>query len=97
MIGHIPVGARRKAKWLALTAILAAGSALLAQAIIENPAKPKAENAGRILKLTELWRITDESGEFYFQMPYDLQMVNARSTANPSGSSNSPKKRPSPS
>jgi len=69
-------GAGRTTLGLALLGILAAWSTLLAQEIIENPAKPKAaKNAGRVLKLAEAWRITDEAGEFYFQMPYDLQVA----------------------
>ena len=43
--------------------------------IIENPAKPVAKDAGRILGLTEAWRITDESGEFYFRRPFNLQVA----------------------
>lgn len=42
--------------------------------IIENPAKPTAKDAGRVLKLTEVWRIKDEGGEFYFQYPHNLQV-----------------------
>jgi hypothetical protein len=41
--------------------------------IIENPSKPRAKDAGRVLKLTEVWRITDEGGDFYFQAPRNLQ------------------------
>jgi hypothetical protein len=48
---------------------------LAAQEIIENPAKPLAKDAGRILKLTEVWRITDESGEFYFRYPHNLKIA----------------------
>jgi len=48
---------------------------LLSQQIIENPEKPLAKNAGRIIKLQEVWRITDESGEFYFKNPYQLQIA----------------------
>ncbi len=43
--------------------------------IIENPAKPLAANAGRVIALTEAWRITDESGEFYFKYPRDLKIA----------------------
>jgi hypothetical protein len=41
--------------------------------IIENPSKPRAKDAGRVLKLTEEWRITDEGGDFYLQAPRNLQ------------------------
>lgn len=42
--------------------------------VIENPTKPTAKDAGRVLKLTEVWRIKDEGGEFYFQYPHNLQV-----------------------
>jgi len=38
-----------------------------AQVIIENPDKPLSENAGRELKLQEVFRIKDDSGDFYFK------------------------------
>jgi hypothetical protein len=41
--------------------------------IIENPSRPLAKEAGRVLKLTEVWRITDERGDFYLQAPRNLQ------------------------
>jgi hypothetical protein len=43
--------------------------------IIENPAKPIAKNAGRVLGLSEVWRITDDRGDFYFRRPHDLQVA----------------------
>ncbi len=48
---------------------------LLSQQIIENPEKPLAKNAGRVLELKEILRITDESGEFYFKYPTQLQVA----------------------
>jgi len=48
---------------------------LLTQQIIENPDKPLAKNVGRVLKLQEVWRITDESGEFYFKNPGGVQIA----------------------
>lgn len=47
---------------------------LPAQAIIENPDKPLRKDAGRVLKLKEVWRITDEGGQFYFRYPEDLKI-----------------------
>lgn len=44
----------------------------ISQQIIENPEKPLAKNAGRVLELKEVWRITDESAPFYFRNPYRL-------------------------
>lgn len=43
--------------------------------IVENPSKPKALDAGRLLKLTEGWRISDEGGGFYFRRPHNLQVA----------------------
>ena len=45
------------------------------QEIIENPEKPLSKNAGRTLKLEEVLRITDESGDFYFRYPQDLKIA----------------------
>jgi len=49
--------------------------ALYPQTIIENPGKPPSPNAGRILPLQEVLRITDESGAFYFKEPGDLRVA----------------------
>jgi hypothetical protein len=43
--------------------------------IIENPALPLAKNAGRVIKLKEVWRITDESGAFFLKYPHDLRIA----------------------
>lgn len=40
-----------------------------AQEIIENPNKPLGKNSGRILRLEEMFRISDEGGDFYFMFP----------------------------
>lgn len=61
--------------WAGILLTLLAITALASGQVIENPAKPLAKNAGRVLKLTEVWRITDEGGEFYLQSPYDLQVA----------------------
>jgi hypothetical protein len=45
-----------------------------AQTKIEITSKPQHKNAGRILELDELMRITDESGEFFFRRPYRLSL-----------------------
>ena len=39
---------------------------------IENPETPPAKNAGRLAKITEILRITDEGGQFYFKTPSRL-------------------------
>jgi hypothetical protein len=43
--------------------------------IVENPAKPQAKDAGRVLALKEVWRITDDSGEFYLKSPSELRIA----------------------
>ncbi|MCX6575290.1 MAG: 6-bladed beta-propeller [Candidatus Aminicenantes bacterium] len=43
--------------------------------IIENPEKPPAPNAGRVLKLQEVWRVTDASGTFFFRYPNKLKIA----------------------
>lgn len=53
--------------------LLVSGAAL--GQIIENPAKPVAKDAGRVLALTEVWRITDDSGEFYLKNPRELRIA----------------------
>lgn len=66
----------KKGLWTCLNIVLGLLMALalgFGQAI-ENPAKPIAKNAGRILSLTEAWRITDETGDFYFRYPRDLRI-----------------------
>jgi len=40
--------------------------------IIENPENPQAKNAGRQAKITEIFRIIDDGGEFYFKSPSRL-------------------------
>ncbi|MGB2763397.1 MAG: hypothetical protein WBC20_03200, partial [Candidatus Aminicenantaceae bacterium] len=50
-------------------------SVIFAQEIIKNPEKPSSKKAGRILKLEEVFRITDESGDFYFRYPGDLKVA----------------------
>ena len=48
-------------------------SIILTQTVIENPEKPLGENAGRVLKLEEVFKITDESDDFYFSAPLNLK------------------------
>ncbi|TET66646.1 MAG: 6-bladed beta-propeller [Candidatus Aminicenantes bacterium] len=50
-------------------------SAIYSQDIIENPAKPINPNAGRILNIQEVLRITDEGGEFYFLGPRYIKVA----------------------
>jgi hypothetical protein len=58
--------------WLIL---LVPNAAVFSQTIIENAEKPSSANAGRVLSLNEVMRITDEQGTFYFKQPADLQIA----------------------
>lgn len=49
-------------------------SMVFAQESIENSERPLSKNAGRVLQLEEVFRITDESGDFYFNAPLDLKV-----------------------
>lgn len=60
---------------LVLAAWLGAPAAALSQAVIENTAAPAAPNAGRVLELAEVWRITDDGGKFSLQQPVDIQIA----------------------
>jgi hypothetical protein len=44
------------------------------QQLIENSDKPLAKDASRVLALREVWRISDDSGAFYFMSPKDLKV-----------------------
>jgi hypothetical protein len=50
-------------------------SIILAQEVIENPEKPLSKNAGRVIKLEEELRITDDGGEFYFKYLRNLKVA----------------------
>jgi hypothetical protein len=43
-----------------------------AQQVIENPAKPTSINAGRVVSLKEVARITDGKGKFLFVQPFGV-------------------------
>ena len=43
-----------------------------AQQVIENPAKPPSVNAGRVVALKEIVRITDDEGKFLFVQPFNV-------------------------
>lgn len=61
---------------LSFLSLLILISFVLAQEIIENPDKPLSKNAGRVLKVQEALRITDEGGEFYFNRPSRIKVAN---------------------
>jgi hypothetical protein len=47
-----------------------------AQQIVENPAKPLNPNAGRVITLSEVLRITDEgTDQYYFEYPERLHIA----------------------
>lgn len=48
---------------------------IYAQQIIENPENPENENAGKVLQLKEVMRITDEQGGFYFKRPHNIKLA----------------------
>jgi hypothetical protein len=54
----------------------AIGFASQNQAIIENPDKPLNKNAGRVIQLKEVMRVSDEEGKFYFSGPWDIKAAN---------------------
>ena len=59
-----------------LSGLFAAPAGIVpAQAVVENPAKPAAKDADRVLDLAEVWRISDESGEFYFRNPRNFRFA----------------------
>ena len=63
-------------KKLALLVLAAAvlSSMAAAQAIIENPAKPLSEKAGRVVTLKEEMRIEDTGEGFFFKNPYTIRV-----------------------
>lgn len=56
-----------------LASLAAAASSSFSQAIVENPAKPKAANAGRVVVPEEALAISDEGrSDYYFKYPQQL-------------------------
>ena len=56
-----------------LAIVLSAALPSFSQAVIENPAKPKAANAGRVVTPTEVLAISDEgTSDYYFKWPHAL-------------------------
>lgn len=50
-------------------------SVIHAQEIIENQDKPLSKNAGRVLKLKEVFRIIDIGTDYYFKYPSNLKVT----------------------
>ncbi len=66
--------AGRTAAILAIVAGLVSGSGLFSQTIVENPTKPLAANAGRVVAPQEVLAISDEgTSEYYFKWPHGLR------------------------
>ncbi|MHB8094562.1 MAG: hypothetical protein ACYDH0_06430 [Candidatus Aminicenantales bacterium] len=70
-----------KARWAITTALVVLMSPVALDAqVVENPAVPRAKNAGRVVVPTEVLSISDEgTGDFYFKVLFGL-------TAGPDGS-----------
>src|SRR5512141_220063 len=43
-----------------------------AQQVVENPAKPPSPNAGRVVSLKEVARVSEEEGKFFFEQPWEV-------------------------
>ncbi len=56
-------------------AVLASAISLSGQTVIENQAKPLAPNPGRVIALEKIWTVTDEGGQFYFQIPNQVEIA----------------------
>ena len=61
--------------WAGVLLVLLAVTPIAFGQVVENPAKPKAKNAGRTLQLTEVWKIKDDEGGFFFKYPNSLQVA----------------------
>jgi hypothetical protein len=57
---------------LAAALILNSGSLVMAQELIKNPSIPDNPNSGRILRITEIFRISDKTDKFFFKFPNNL-------------------------
>lgn len=66
-------------EWARWPAALAAAALLpvfgFGQQIIENPENPVAKNAGRVLELREVWRVSDDGQPFYFSGGGQLEVA----------------------
>jgi hypothetical protein len=54
--------------------LLGRAGAAWAQTRVDNPARPLAKNAGRIVKLEEVWRIRDDGDQAIFRSPQKLTL-----------------------
>ena len=56
--------------------ILFSISSAFPQEIIENPEKPTNKESGRIIELREVLQIKDDGEEFYFKLPWGIDVAN---------------------
>jgi hypothetical protein len=69
------IGIQMRKMIILFTLLMLFHFSLFSQEIIQNPGKPLRSDACRILKVEELFRITDESGKFFFTRPSGLQVA----------------------
>jgi len=63
---------RLSARGATAALILSVAAAVPFPQVIENPKDPPSSNAGRIVPLKEVARITDEKGRFFFVQPFNV-------------------------
>jgi hypothetical protein len=73
--GNIGYYTEMKKGVILFISIMVLASLLPTQEVILYPEKPLNPKAGRILKVEEMFRITDECGEFFFEQPSGLQVA----------------------
>lgn len=64
----------RFVKWLFVVVLMVLGSGIHAQ-IVNNPEKPAAQDAGRIVKITTVLRILDDGKSYFFKSPYIIKVA----------------------
>jgi hypothetical protein len=60
---------------LCVLSICIGASICSAQTIIQNPEKPLAKNAGRVVALKEVMKIADEGDQYFFKSPFNLKIA----------------------
>ena len=63
-----------KKNFILSLSFLALAAFMFPQKVVDNPEEPSNPDAGRVLKLKEELRITDEQGGFYFKNPYNIKI-----------------------
>jgi hypothetical protein len=57
------------------TLVLLVTVSVFSQQNIENPEKPRNKNSGKQILLEEIFRVNDESGEYFFKYPHNLKVA----------------------